>query len=111
MIALRAVLILTALTVAVAILAAIGATETMLDFRLESLALTRQPWGLVTLIHAYAAYVVLAVVICLAERSWVWRAFWILPLVPFGALWAAVWLILRLPSVAARLQRPDFPNS
>jgi hypothetical protein len=33
------------------------------------------------------------------------------PLFPLGNVWAAVWLVVRLPALASQLSRPDWPSS
>jgi hypothetical protein len=65
------------------------------------------PTGLFITIDRFAALAAIAVIIIFAERSFGWGTLWAVPLVVFGALWAAVWLALRLPSLARRLTFPD----
>lgn len=73
--------------------------------------ITTLPWGIVTLADLYVGFALLAVIIFLAERSWLAGALWSAPLFFLGNVWAAVWLVLRLPSLARRLNRPDFDPS
>jgi hypothetical protein len=65
------------------------------------------PWGVVTLADLYVGFAFMAIVILIAERSWVWGTLWALPLFVLGNVWAAVWLLVRLPRLAERLGRPD----
>ncbi len=69
--------------------------------------ITTLPWGVVTLVDLYLGFVLFAVVIFLAERSWLAGALWSIPLFFLGNIWAALWLVLRLPSLARRINRPD----
>ncbi|MBU6406129.1 MAG: hypothetical protein KGS44_03180 [Alphaproteobacteria bacterium] len=69
------------------------------------------PWGQVAMADLYVGFVLFAVVIGLTEKSWVSAAFWIAPLFFLGNVWSAVWLVVRLPDLAARLSRPDWPTS
>lgn len=65
------------------------------------------PTGLFMMIDRFAALAAIAVIIMLAERNYGWGILWAAPLLVLGALWAAVWLALRLPSLARRLTFPD----
>ncbi|MDX2235823.1 MAG: DUF1475 family protein [Hyphomonadaceae bacterium] len=69
--------------------------------------ITTLPWGVVTLADLYIGFVLFAVIIFLAERSWLSAALWSVPLFFLGNIWAALWLVLRLPSLARRINRPD----
>lgn len=69
--------------------------------------LTTLPWGVATLADLYTGFLFFAVIVFLAERSWLSAALWSLPLLVLGNIWAAVWLLLRLPSLVRRLNRPD----
>lgn len=69
------------------------------------------PWGAVTLADLYLGFVLIGVVIFLAERNWVWAALWIAPLPFLGNVWAVVWLVVRLPHLAKQLSRPDWPTT
>jgi Protein of unknown function (DUF1475) len=65
------------------------------------------PWGVAMLADLYVGFVLFAVIVFLAERSWLSAALWSIPLLFLGNIWAAVWLVLRLPSLIRRLNRPD----
>jgi hypothetical protein len=65
------------------------------------------PMGLFVTLDRLALVAVVAVVIVLAEKSYLSGAIWALPTVLFGAAWAAIWLVLRLPSLGRRLTFPD----
>ena len=69
--------------------------------------ITTLPWGVATLADLYVGFALFAVIVFLAERSWLSAALWSLPLPFLGNIWAAVWLVLRLPSIVRRLNRPD----
>ena len=67
-------------------------------------ALFAQPWVVVTLADLYLGFVILAAIMLLTERRlWV-GLFWALPLFVLGNVWAVVWLVIRLPVLAARLR-------
>ncbi len=69
----------------------------------EVAAVVAMPWGAVTLADLYLGFILFAVVIFFAERNkWVALA-WIAPLFFLGNIWSVLWLVLRAPSVAARL--------
>ena len=65
------------------------------------------PWGVATLADLYVGFAFFAVIVFLAERSWLAAALWSIPLLFLGNIWSAVWLVLRLPSIVRRLNRPD----
>lgn len=69
--------------------------------------LTTLPWGVATLVDLYVGFAFFAVIVFLAERSWVAALVWALPIFALGNIWAAVWLVMKLPSLARRLNRPD----
>jgi hypothetical protein len=73
--------------------------------------ITTLPWGIVTLADLYLGFILFAVVVFLAERSWLSAALWSLPLLFLGNVWAALWLVLRLPSLARRINRPDLDQT
>lgn len=77
----------------------------------QTSVLTTLPWGIVTLSDLYAGFLVFAVVIFIAERSWLSAALWSAPLLVLGNVWAALWLVLRLPSLIRRLNRPDLEQT
>lgn len=86
-----------------AIVWAMGADDRGLGIVLGEMFL--EPWSIVTLIDLYLGFVIMAVVICLFERSWLMRLFWAVPLFFLGNVWAALWLVFRLAQLAARLRR------
>lgn len=69
------------------------------------------PWGLVTMVDLYVGFAFFAVIVYLTEKRWWVAAAWSLPLLFLGNVWAAVWLVLRLPVLHERLTRPDWPTS
>ncbi|MBY0422268.1 MAG: DUF1475 family protein [Parvularculaceae bacterium] len=63
-----------------------------------------QPWAVVTLADLYIGFAVSAAVILLTERRlWV-GLFWAAPIFVLGNVWTAVWLVLRIKVLAARLR-------
>lgn len=89
---------------------AVTQTSSLSDFRYETEALFEQPWGLVSLVDLYAGLAMIAMIMVLTERSFIAGALWALPLFVLGNVWTAIWLLLRLPSLAERLSRPDWPS-
>lgn len=80
-------------------------------FLQELEVMTVIPWGIVTLMDLYVTFFLVALVMWFTERTWWQAAFWI-ALLPFlGGLWAAIWFAWRLPFIADRLSRPDWPKS
>jgi hypothetical protein len=69
--------------------------------------MTTLPWGVATLTDLYVGFAFFTIVVFLAERSWLAALLWSAPIFVLGNIWTAVWLILRLPSLARRLNRPD----
>jgi hypothetical protein len=69
------------------------------------------PWGQVAMADLYVGFVLFAIIIGITERNWMSAAFWILPIFLLGNVWCAVWLALRLPTLATQLSRPDWPSS
>jgi hypothetical protein len=53
----------------------------------------------------------MAILMMLSERSFIAGLLWALPLFVLGNFWAALWLVLRLPRLAERLTRPDWPSA
>jgi hypothetical protein len=94
--------------VAVALIAvtltAVGATPNAEDFLFEHQALTEQPWGLVALVQAYGGLVLIGIIIFVVERSLMAALIWTLPMLIFGHLWAAAWVLIRGPALAKRLR-------
>lgn len=72
---------------------------------------TTLPWGLGALADLYIGFALMTVIVFLAERSWISALLWSLPIFVLGNIWTAVWLVLRLPSLARRLNRPDLQES
>jgi len=68
---------------------------------------TTLPWGIGALADLYIGFALFAVIVFLAERSWLNALLWALPIFVVGNIWTAVWLVARLPSLARRLNRPD----
>lgn len=63
-----------------------------------------QPWVVVTLADLYLGFLIAAAIILLTERRlWV-GLFWAIPVFFLGNVWAALWLVLRLPVLVARLR-------
>jgi hypothetical protein len=69
------------------------------------------PWGRDILIQSLAGLAGMALVIFLFERTWLQGILLCLPLLLLGHAWSAAWLALRLPKLAARLSRPDWPGA
>jgi len=73
--------------------------------------LTTLPWGVATLADLYVGFLFFAVLVFLTERSWVVAALWAVPVFVLGNIWAALWLVIRLPHLAKQLSKPDWPAS
>ncbi|MBL8559230.1 MAG: hypothetical protein JNM47_10955 [Hyphomonadaceae bacterium] len=69
------------------------------------------PWGVGAIADLYIGFALFAVIVFLAERSWLTALLWALPIFVVGNIWTALWLALRLPSLARRLNRPDLQES
>jgi hypothetical protein len=69
------------------------------------------PWGLMTMADLYVGFVLFAIIMFIAEKSWISGLMWSLPLLVLGNVWAALWLVIRLPSLVRRINRPDWPES
>jgi hypothetical protein len=65
------------------------------------------PWGAVTMADLYTGFVLFAIVIFLTEKTLLSAILWIFPLFFLGNIWAALWLFIRLPTLALRANRPD----
>lgn len=65
--------------------------------------LTTIPFGVAALLNLIVGYGLFALIIVLVERSWLAGALWAAPIFFLGNLWAAVWLVVRLPTIARRL--------
>lgn len=72
---------------------------------------TTLPWGIAMLGDLYVGFILFAVVVFLTERSWVIAAIWAVPIFILGNVWAALWLVIRLPHLAKQLSKPDWPAS
>jgi len=69
------------------------------------------PWGIASLVDLYIGFVFFSVIIFLTERSWVVAALWAAPIFVLGNIWAAIWLVIRLPHLAKQLSKPDWPTA
>ena len=72
---------------------------------------TTLPWGVAALADLYVGFVLFATLVFLTERSWVIAALWAAPVFVIGNIWAALWLVIRLPHLAKQLSKPDWPAS
>jgi hypothetical protein len=72
---------------------------------------TTLPWGIVALVDLYIGFLFFAVIVFLTERSWLVAALWAAPIFVLGNIWAALWLVIRLPHLAKQLSKPDWPTS
>ncbi len=91
--------------------AAVSMTDLHGGFLDQFGVVTTLPWGIVSLVDLYIGFVFFAVIIFLTERSWVVAALWAAPVFVLGNIWAAIWLVIRLPHLAKQLSKPDWPNS
>jgi hypothetical protein len=73
--------------------------------------ITTLPWGIAMLADLYVGFILFAVIVFLTERSWLVAALWAAPIFILGNLWAALWLVIRLPHLAKQLSKPDWPTS
>lgn len=69
------------------------------------------PWGRALLADTLLGYALIALLMALSERSWALAIIWIAPLLLLGHAWTAIWLAVRLPALASRLTRPDWPGA
>jgi hypothetical protein len=72
---------------------------------------TTLPWGIAALADLYIGFVLFATLVFLTERSWLVAALWAAPVFVLGNIWAALWLVIRLPHLAKQLSKPDWPTS
>jgi len=72
---------------------------------------TTLPWGVTALADLYIGFAFFAVIVFLTERSWLVAAVWAAPIFILGNIWAALWLVIRLPHLAKQLSKPDWPTS
>ena len=91
--------------------AAVGMTDLHGAFLDQFAVLTTLPWGIAGLADLVIGFVFFSVIVFLTERSWVVAALWSAPIFILGNVWAAVWLIIRLPHLAKQLSKPDWPTS
>ncbi len=80
------------------------------DFWQQGGAIMTLPWGLVAMIDLYVGFSFFAILMVLAERSFIAGLLWAAPIFVLGNVWAAIWLLIRLPGLAQRLTRPDWPS-
>lgn len=73
------------------------------SFLEQGAVLTTLPWGVVTLADLYLGFFLFAVIVFLTEKSWLLAAVWALPIFVLGNVWAALWLVIRLPKIARLL--------
>lgn len=69
------------------------------------------PWGIVAMVDLYVGFAFFMVIVFLTERSAVSALIWALPILVLGNVWTALWLIIRLPQLADRLNRPNWSGS
>ena len=72
---------------------------------------TTLPWGIAMLADLYVGFILFATLVFLTERSWLVAALWAAPVFILGNIWAALWLVIRLPHLAKQLSKPDWPTS
>ena len=70
-------------------------------------AIVADPWGLVTLLDLYFGFILFGLVIWFAEGKRPFALLWIVPIFFLGNIIPALWLILRLPTIAQRLVPPS----
>lgn len=99
---LRTLLIVGAAGLAAAIFWAMSADGRSLGDVLS--AMLADPWTIVTFVDLYLGFFISAVIIMLAERRAAVGLVWALPVFVLGNVWTAIWLALRLPSIARRLR-------
>ncbi len=91
--------------------AAVSMTDLHGTFLDQFAVVSTLPWGIVSLVDLYVGFIFFAVIVFLTERSWVVAALWAAPLLILGNVWAAIWLVIRLPHLAKQLSKPDWPTS
>jgi len=67
-------------------------------------AMIADPWTLVTLLDLYLGFLIIAAVIFFFEPSRWAAILWAAPIFFLGNIWTVLWLIVRLPTIARRLQ-------
>ena len=81
------------------------------DFFDQVAVMVTLPWGLATLGDLYLGFLLFAIVVFLTERSWLVALLWAAPIFVVGNVWAALWMVVRLPHLAKQLSKPDWPAS
>lgn len=69
--------------------------------------ITTLPWGKASMFDLFVGFALFAIVVLMAERSWTRALLWAAPIFVLGNFWTAIWLIVRLPSLSKRLNRPE----
>lgn len=77
------------------LLAAIARAATQADIFVSFAMISADPWGLVAIVDLYLGFLLMAVVIQVFEGHAIRALLWIIPLVLFGNIVAALWLIVR----------------
>lgn len=98
----RLYFLLAAIALSALIFWALGADDRGLFAVLAGMA--GEPWTVVTLADLYLGFAVSAAIIILAERRLASGLLWAAPIFVLGNLWTALWLAVRLPSLARRLR-------
>lgn len=83
--------------------AAFASPELHGGFMDQFAVVTTLPWGKVTLADLYIGFVFFTVIVFLTEKSWIRAAAWAAPIFVLGNVWAAVWLVVRLPLLSRLL--------
>jgi hypothetical protein len=68
------------------------------------------PWGVTTLADLFVGYLLFSVLVYLVEKAWWTTALWAVPIFLFGNAWAALWFVVRLPVIAAKLAASAPPD-
>jgi hypothetical protein len=63
---------------------------------LDNAALLADPWGLATLVDAYAGFLTFYAWVAYRERSWLARSAWFLLIMAFGNIAMALYVLIRL---------------
>jgi len=63
------------------------------------------PWGASAMLHLHVSFAITIILIVYAEASWRAGLLFALPVLLLGHGWTALWLALRLPRIAAALNR------
>jgi hypothetical protein len=73
------------------------------DIGQEFAVMMAMPWGQVSIADLYLGFFLYALIVFLVEEKRLVACFWALPIFVLGNVWAALWLVLRLPTIIARL--------